>query len=147
MRVNLNERFSVIPQAQLSYSTITFDPYTDSFGARISPKESDSLSARFGLEANYEAFWEDDDGTAGANLYSVMNLHYALMNRNVVNVAGINFRNEEPKARASFGFGGSLNWGDGKFTAHAEVTHQFALSGNAGKDHSTKGQLGLRIRF
>lgn len=145
VRIILNNHFFIIPQAQLTYSSVTFDPFLDSLGARISPRRSKNLAARFGLETNYGTFWETRDGRASANIYSVMNLHYNLHGSNKINVSGVNFYGKEPRAKASFGLGGSLNWGDGKFAIHGEVLHQFALA--EGRNHITRGQLGLKIRF
>lgn len=146
-RFYLNDRFSVIPQAQLIYSAVSFDSFVDGFGAHISPRKSKNLTARLGLESNYENFWEADDGKAGANVYSVVNLHYNLHDRNEVNVSGVNFHTNDARTKASFGLGASLNWGDGKFGLHGEVTHQFALSRTESRNHVTRGQLGLKIRF
>src|SRR5690606_29491889 len=105
------------------------------------------LALRVGLEVNHENFWQAADGKAGANIYTIANLHYAMHDTNSVTVSGVNFYSEEPRARASLGLGGSLNWGDGKFGLHGEVSHQFALARGEGKNHATRGQLGLKIRF
>lgn len=37
--------------------------------------------------------------------------------------------------------------GDGKLVAHAEVLHQFTLTSSTERNHITRGQVGLRIRF
>lgn len=90
VRIDVGDGFALIPQAQLTYSSVSFNTFRDTFGARISPRRSEDLSARLGFETHFENFWQTDDGQEGASLYSVANLHYALLSNNEVSVSGVN---------------------------------------------------------
>ena len=70
----LNESWSLTPQAQLVYSRIDFDDFTDPFGATVALRDGDSLRARVGLAAEYETRWTAAKGTKPRAIYGIANL-------------------------------------------------------------------------
>ncbi|HEX2888801.1 autotransporter-associated beta strand repeat-containing protein, partial [Vineibacter terrae] len=49
--------WSLTPQAQLVYSAVDFEAFTDPFGARVKAGDGDRLTGRFGLAADYRSSW------------------------------------------------------------------------------------------
>ena len=52
-RIDLDNYWSLTPQAQLTWSSVTFDTFNDAWGASVSGRNGDSLNARLGLSADY----------------------------------------------------------------------------------------------
>ncbi|TJX50269.1 MAG: autotransporter outer membrane beta-barrel domain-containing protein, partial [Mesorhizobium sp.] len=57
-KIGLQGNWSLTPQAQLSYSSVDFDSFTDPYGAVVANGGSDSLIGRLGLSADYESRWK-----------------------------------------------------------------------------------------
>jgi fibronectin-binding autotransporter adhesin len=75
-RLALNQSWTLTPQAQLAYSSVDFDDFTDPFGANVSLGTGESLKGRLGLSADYENAWESASGTmTRTHLYGIANLY------------------------------------------------------------------------
>ena len=74
-RIVVDENWSITPQAQLAYSNVDFDDFTDPFGADVSLGRGDSLKGRIGHSADYQNAWEDGAGKmTRTNLYGSKSL-------------------------------------------------------------------------
>src|SRR5690606_24292065 len=88
-RIVLDPNWSLTPQAQLMWSSVDFDTFHDSYGARISNRDGDSLTARLGLAANYANSWKGEDGLmVNTSVYGIANLYQELMGNARMNYAG-----------------------------------------------------------
>ncbi|PRD40345.1 autotransporter outer membrane beta-barrel domain-containing protein, partial [Phyllobacterium phragmitis] len=75
-RFAIDPRWTITPQAQLTWSQVDFDGFTDPFDAAVSHDKSDSFKGRLGLSADYGHAWRDDQGQlTRANVYAIANLH------------------------------------------------------------------------
>ncbi|WP_328505102.1 autotransporter outer membrane beta-barrel domain-containing protein, partial [Brucella intermedia] len=45
-RIAIDQNWSLTPQAQLMFSSVDFDTFKDTYGARISNRDGDSLTGR-----------------------------------------------------------------------------------------------------
>lgn len=98
-RIALDGNWSVTPQAQLAYSNVDFDSFTDPFGARVSMDRSESLKGRVGVAAEYQNAWQDASGRmTRSNVYGLANLYHEFLDGSDVDVAGVNFANENRPA-------------------------------------------------
>lgn len=98
-RIALDGNWSVTPQAQLAYSNVDFDSVTDPFGARVSMDRSESLKGRVGVAAEYQNAWQDASGRmARSNVHGLANLYHEFLDGSDVDVAGVNFANENRPA-------------------------------------------------
>ncbi|VVD70990.1 autotransporter outer membrane beta-barrel domain-containing protein [Pandoraea fibrosis] len=74
-RLAVNDAWSLTPQTQLVYSSVTFDSFTDPFGARVSPDKGDSLTSRLGVSLDHNAVWDNGVGhVTRATFYAIANL-------------------------------------------------------------------------
>lgn len=79
-RFDLIDGWRLIPQAQLAYSHVDFDNFTDPFGAVVSLDKAESLSGRLGLAAEHQNTWKSDDGDIRrTSLYGIGNLYYEFL--------------------------------------------------------------------
>src|SRR5690606_1452417 len=61
-KIALGPNWSVTPQAQLAYSEVNFDDFTNVFGASVGLDRANSLKGRLGISADYQNEWRDEAG-------------------------------------------------------------------------------------
>ena len=139
-QITLDDVWSITPQAQLSYTSVDFDDFTDPFGANVSLESGDSLKSRIGLAFNRDA--HNADGSRG-QLYSIANLTYEFLDGTSVDVAGVDVAFEPDAFGGELGFGGTYEWAGGKYAIHGEALAQTSFEGSYG----IKGTAGFTTRF
>ncbi len=146
-RIALNENWTLTPQAQLTWSSVDFDSFTDPYGARVSLDKGDSLKGRLGLTLGHERSWKDDDGqTSRAQFYSIVNLTNEFLDGTRVDVSGTKFYSRADRLTGGIGFGGTYSWANDKYTVYGEVSADTSLM-NFADSYEVGGTLGLRVRF
>jgi fibronectin-binding autotransporter adhesin len=145
--IALNENWSLTPQAQLVYSSVDFDSFTDPFGTDVSLGSSESLKGRLGLAANYQNEWQDDAGkTSRTNLYGAVNLYHEFLDGTSTEVAGVNFASEDDRSWGGLGIGGSYSWNDDQYSLNGEVSVNTGLT-NFASSYSLNATAGFKVRF
>ncbi|UXN58384.1 autotransporter-associated beta strand repeat-containing protein [Phyllobacterium zundukense] len=146
-RIDLDQSWTLTPQAQLAYSNVDIDNFTDPFGADVSLGSGDSLKGRIGLSADYQNAWEDGAGKlTRTNLYGIANLYYEFLDGNETDVSGVNFATANDRTWGGIGTGGSYNWNDDKYSLYSEVSINTSLSHFA-DSYSLNGTAGFRVKF
>ena len=91
-RIALNDRWSLTPQAQLMWSSVSFGRFRDVWDTRVSLRNGDSLTGRLGIAADYRHSGQDARGRpASTNVYVIANLYQELLSDTRINVAGLDF--------------------------------------------------------
>ncbi|ESY76893.1 hypothetical protein X739_33470 [Mesorhizobium sp. LNHC220B00] len=146
-RIMLDPSWSVTPQAQLAWSSVDLDAFTDAFGARVTPGSNDSLLGRLGLSLEHQTQWQDRTGRAEhTNLYGIANLYYDFGDGSSVDLAGNNLSSRSEQLWGGLGVGGTINWADDRFSVFGEAVARTGLE-NFGKSHALTGSLGLRVKW
>jgi fibronectin-binding autotransporter adhesin len=146
-RVPLDQRWSLTPQAQLAWSSVDFDDFTDRFGATVSLNDGDSLVGRLGLSADYENAWTDAAGqTSRAHLYGIANLYYDFEAQYDVAVSGISVLSDTQALWGGLGVGGSFDWANGKYSLYGEALARTSLE-DFGDSHVLSGTVGFRMSW
>lgn len=146
-QIALGVNWSVTPQAQLTYSRIDYDDFTDPFGGAVSLKDAHKLRGRLGMSADYENSWADRNGqTRRLHAFGVANLYYDLQSNSDVRVSGVKFTTEQEALWGGLGLGGTYSWGDDKYAIYGEATVDTSLN-NFGHTHTLTGRMGLNIKF
>ncbi|MBR0692741.1 autotransporter outer membrane beta-barrel domain-containing protein [Bradyrhizobium lablabi] len=143
-RIAVGNGFWLAPQAQLAYSKVDFDAFTDRFGALVSLQNADSLLGRVGLLLNHQLTWNDGSGIVRSDVYAIGNLHYEFLDGTRTDVSGTGFANSNDRLWGSIGGGGSYSWANGRYTIYGEATYRASLE-DATANHSYKGTGGLRV--
>ncbi|WP_282097891.1 autotransporter outer membrane beta-barrel domain-containing protein [Brucella pituitosa] len=134
-------------QAQLLWSSVRFDSFTDAYGARISSRDGDSLTGRVGLAANYASSWQGEDGLkVNTDFYGIVNLYQELMGENRLNYAGTHLASETDKTWGGIGAGGVYAWADNKYSVYGEALVNTALN-NPGDSYSVRGTAGFKAKW
>ncbi|MER9689697.1 autotransporter outer membrane beta-barrel domain-containing protein [Mesorhizobium sp. M0139] len=146
-RIMLDPNWSLTPQAQIAWSSVDLDAFTDTFGARVTPGANDSLLGRLGLSLDHQTQWQDRTGRAGhTNLYGIANLYYDFGDGTSVDLAGTNLSTRDQQLWGGLGVGGTINWADDKFSVFGEALARTGLK-NFGDSHVLTGSLGLRVKW
>ncbi len=146
-RYTLNEHWSLTPQAQLQYSHVNFDSFTDVFGADVSRQRGAKLEGRVGLSVDYQNSWQNAQGTTNRTMiYGIANIYNDFLNGTKVNVSDVNFYNKSEPLRAGIGIGGSYNWNNDKVSLYGEGSVSTSLN-HFGDSYAYKGTIGLRVKW
>ncbi|WP_309085982.1 autotransporter-associated beta strand repeat-containing protein [Chelativorans sp.] len=146
-RIAFGDRWSVTPQAQLGYSAVDFDDFTDPYGAAVALQDSDTLTGRIGMSVDYENQWVDSAGQVSrAHVYGIANLYYDFLEGSEVDVSGTRFDSEKPALWGGIGLGASLSWADGRYAVFGNAKLNGALEDIA-DNYSLGGTLGLRVSW
>jgi fibronectin-binding autotransporter adhesin len=146
-RITLDQHWTLTPQAQLTYSNLRFDSFTDVFGTTVSLLEGQSLRARLGLAAEYQSSWKDKDGTTSRiSAYGIGNLYKEMLRGTRVNVSGYEFASRDNGVWGGLGLGGTYNWDDDKYSVYGEVSANTGLK-HFGKSYDVGGTLGVRVKW
>lgn len=132
-KIALDSTWSLTPQAQLAYSSVSFDAFTDPFGANVSLKKGDSLKGRIGAALNYDA------AASGSHVYGIGNLTYEFLDGASVAVSGVDLAFEPQRFGGEIGVGGSYKWAGGKYALHGEALASTSFQGGYG----FKGVIGF----
>lgn len=146
-RIALDGAWSLTPQVQLAYSSVSFDDFTDSFGADVSLDHSQSLVGRFGIAANHDIEWRGANGQINrSHLYGIANIYYEFAGRSRVTVSDVSFASRNDRLYGGLGIGGSFNWADDKYTIYGEAQVNTSLE-NMGDNGAIGGTVGFRMRW
>nr|WP_049831485.1 autotransporter outer membrane beta-barrel domain-containing protein [Janthinobacterium sp. Marseille] len=146
-RLTIARGWSFTPQAQLMYSKVSFDSFTDVFGAVVALDRGKSLRARLGLSLDYENAWRDATGQKKRlQTYGIVNLYNEFLNGTRVGVAGIDFASANERLWGGIGVGGSYSWADGKYKVYGEGSVNTSLN-RFGDSYAIAGILGIKIAF
>lgn len=143
----LSERWSLIPQGQLTYASVDFDRFTDPYGASVRSRNGDSLVARAGMAVDHERSWRSDTGGASrAHVYGIANLYYDVLHKTKASVADLNVDSRDVPLWGGLGVGGSLAWKDGRYQVYGEALAQTSLQ-HEGDSSAYSVRLGFRMNW
>lgn len=146
-RITLNESWTLTPQAQLTWSSVRFDSFTDPFDARVSRDNGDSLKGRLGLAVGREHSWKDNaDQISRTQVYGIVNLSNEFLNGTRVDVSGEKFVSRADRPTGGIGLGGIYSWANDKYALSGEINADTGLK-NFSRSYEIGGTLGLRIKF
>ncbi|MEM7446289.1 MAG: autotransporter outer membrane beta-barrel domain-containing protein [Pseudomonadota bacterium] len=103
-RIALGETVALVPQAQLTYSHVDFDDFTDPDGVFVSLRDGDSLVGRLGVA--FEG--SQPIGTAIVTGYLEANLLHEFLGDNTVTASGTTLDQDLGGTSAEVGFGGTV---------------------------------------
>ncbi|UXS05430.1 autotransporter outer membrane beta-barrel domain-containing protein [Agrobacterium tumefaciens] len=139
--------WSLTPQAQLSFSGLSYRDFTDAFGSAVSLGRDNDLTLRLGLSSDYENSWTDEAGVRSRlQAYGIANLYYDLSPDARTDVAGVSFRNSQERLWGGLGLGGTYAWDNERYAVHGQAginTSLADLSGNT----SFNGTIGFTVKF
>jgi outer membrane autotransporter protein len=146
-RVPLKPAWTVTPQAQLIYSSVDFDSFTDPFGAEVGGEEGASMPVRLGLSLDQESGWKGEGGDGRrTHFYGIANLYYDLVADTEVTVGDAGLTSQGDQFWGSVGVGGTYSWADGRYAVYGEGLVSSSLA-NLGDSYANSATVGVRIAW
>ncbi|WP_247880836.1 autotransporter outer membrane beta-barrel domain-containing protein [Brucella intermedia] len=146
-RIVLDQNWSLTPQAQLMFSSVDFDTFKDTYGARISNRDGDSLTGRLGLAASYANAWKGEDGLmVNTSVYGIANLYQEFLGDARMNYAGTHMATDSDGTWGGIGAGGTYAWADNKYAIYGEGSINTSLNHFA-DSYAIKGNLGFKVKW
>lgn len=144
----LNARWSLTPQAQFVYSTLSMDRFKDRFGAEVSPNQVDNLRGRIGFAVDYRNSWRSNTGRMSSiSVYGLPNLYYEFLDpKTTVNISGTTLAYDIGRLSGGLALGVKFDGNDGGYSLYGEISGDTGLDGK-GRSHMIKGNFGLRVRW
>lgn len=145
--IALSANWSATPQAQLTYSGIAHDRFTDVYGARVALEEGQDMKVRLGLAADYKDSWIDEGGTSSRlHAYGIANLYIDALPQSRVLLEDVNLATSQEMLWGGIGIGGTYSWGDEKYAIHGQAGLNAGLV-DFGRSYSMSGTTGISVRF
>lgn len=146
-RISIDQNWALTPQAQLMWSSINFDSFSDNYGVNVSDRDGNSLTARMGLAASYARNWTGADGLAvNTSFYGIANLYQDLVSDAKINIAGVNFDTDNDRTWAGVGAGGTYAWANSKYALYGEGSVNTSLNHFA-NSYALKGTVGFKMSW
>ncbi|MHC5305776.1 autotransporter outer membrane beta-barrel domain-containing protein [Bartonella sp. LJL80] len=146
-KIVLNGEWTMTPQAQLSYSSVDFDSFHDSYDVRVKREGGDELRGRVGIAFNKEKTWKSEAGDMRRlKTYGIGNLSYQFLNGTEVDVADVNFRNRSDRIWSGLGTGVSYNWKDDVYSLYGELEGKTSIK-DFGDSYALSGTAGFKIKW
>jgi len=145
---DFNQHWSLTPQAQLSYSRVNFDSFTDIQNSVIvNEKDYEGLEGRLGLALNYEKSHLNSSGKVVRNkVYLLGNIRHEFKGDSTISISGVDYESSLNSTWVSLGIGGSHNWNEDKYSVYGEVSLASSTK-KFGDEYELVGEIGLRIAF
>lgn len=146
-RMDLGSGWALVPQAQLSYSSVDFEKFIDVNGARQKLGEGNSLQGRIGVRIENLSSWQNaDNKTDRLQVYGIGNISYQFLNGTKIDVANVSVKQQNKRLLGEVGLGGTYAWNDA-WSAYGEADYAAALSSGSGDNYTVKGTLGIRYNW
>lgn len=136
---------SFTPQAQITYSSVDFDSFTDPLATAVSLGKGDSLKARTGVALDHKHGWQDDHGQGHSlRFYGVANISYEFLDGTSARVAGVSVGGRDERLWGEMTLGGGYDFG--RYSVFGEASADTSLS-DFGDSYGFRGSAGFRMRF
>ena len=145
-RFRVDEQWSVIPQAQVSYGKSSFDDFDDAFGARVSQQKGGGGTVRAGLMVDYRSARQGSGGAVATHVYGVASVYHAFADTARVDVAGTAVSTRNERLWGGLGLGASLDWAGGRYSVYGELQAKTGLK-HFGDSHAANATVGFRMRW
>lgn len=144
-----NDRWSVTPQAQLIWSSLSTDDYADVFSASVTTPTVQSLTGRVGMTANYATNWQAADGTATRlTLGGIINVYQELKGgADYIMVSGDRVATGSiDKTWGEIGITANYAWANDVYSVFGKMSTASSLQ-NFGDSYSLSGNVGIRVKW
>lgn|GEM_PF-831595 len=146
-RLSIADDFTLTPQAQLTYSTLSFDSFASEAGGIVAVDDGRRLAARMGLHVERAHDWTTPYGTnRRISIYGIVNVTHELIGETSVLVGGVPVVDPRAPWTGELGLGGVLHANADDFALGSDVTLASDLSDHS-SSHSLKGSFWMRKIF
>ncbi|UQZ89918.1 hypothetical protein C4J81_12130 [Deltaproteobacteria bacterium Smac51] len=145
---DLDEKWSLTPQGQLSWSETTFDSFIDpQYTTVVHEEKFKSLEARLGLAVNYENSYEASPGMVSRNkFYGLVNYYHEFKGESTVSLNKVKHKSQINDNWVGLAVGGTHNWANDQYSIYGELGARSSTE-HFGSEREFTGELGVRLAF
>ncbi|WP_143706555.1 autotransporter outer membrane beta-barrel domain-containing protein, partial [Xenorhabdus innexi] len=144
---DLNPKWTLTPQAQLTFSSINLNDFHDTFKTKVHFDQSRSMKLRAGATIDYKQKWDGDQSKRekAANLYGFLNVRQELLgHHDYVDVANVAFHSKNEPIWGEVGSGGSYSWDNRKSFVYGQASANTSLN-NFADSYELKAKIGIKV--
>ncbi|MBW6418294.1 autotransporter outer membrane beta-barrel domain-containing protein [Celeribacter sp. PS-C1] len=146
-RSDLGQGYALTPQAQLQYTKVAFDDFTDANGIDVALQDGTQYDMRLGLMLERNSVWQPDTAReSSADAYGIVNLYRGFGNGTTVTASQAALASDANDWSGEIGLGGKYHWAGGKYAVFGEVTAATGLD-NFGESYAINGEIGFRMTW
>lgn len=139
--------WTLTPQAQLIYTSVDFDTFTDPAGVVVSTGDADSLRLRMGIAVDRDVSWTGDNGKMQrSHIYGIANLIHEFNPEVSTVTSGTTLASTTDDWTGELGIGFTRNFNDDKYSLYGEANVSTGLD-NFGDSYRLGGTIGARLKF
>lgn len=132
------DNWQITPQAQLIYSTVSFDTFNDVWNTKVNDKQNDKFEGRLGIIAD-KSF---DNNT----IYVLSNIYYDVYANKKLEVESVNFSSNSENIFGEIGLGGKYNWHNNKYSIFGQTTYKSSFK-KPSDNNSLKANIGFNVKW
>jgi outer membrane autotransporter protein len=145
--IRLSDNWTLTPQAQVVYSRVNFQDFTDPYGTHVTDGNNGSTLIRVGISPEYQHAWSTKNETSSLRVYGIANMEKAYSAATQVEVSNTPITRRGQTLWQSFGGGGELQMVNGKYQLYGEVSGKTALSSSPEKNYALNATVGIKMKF
>ncbi|MGN7963902.1 autotransporter family protein [Brucella sp. 22210] len=145
----VSDQWSVTPQVQLIWSSLSTNNYVDVFSAAINTPDNNVLTGRFGIAANFAQSWVEADGSrTRLDFGGIANIYQDLKSgADYINVSDVNIATgTTDKTWGELGLTANYSWNDDTYSVFGKVSTATSLQ-NVGKSYNVSGNVGFKVKW
>ncbi|TNV16061.1 autotransporter outer membrane beta-barrel domain-containing protein [Ochrobactrum teleogrylli] len=146
-KIAISDRWSVIPQLQLLWSSLRADRFRDVWNVDINLSKGQYLTGRAGLSLDHGRSWYSQNGTLSrASVAGIVNIYQEMIDDSVVRISDIKLDTKTDRTWGGIGINGNYSWRDDKYSVYANSGIDTSLN-NFSDSYSFNGALGFRAKW
>lgn len=148
-RIQLDDYWSWMPQAQLNWSSTSLDDFVDPYHSTVSFDRIDNLTARLGSMLQYANSWQDENGyTVRGKVYGLANIYREMLGQSAfVDIGGDAIAvGHAERMKGELGLGGVYAFRDDKYSIFGEASASKGMERNW-NSFAVQGNMGIRMSW
>ncbi|MEW7315005.1 autotransporter outer membrane beta-barrel domain-containing protein [Buttiauxella gaviniae] len=143
----LSDNWTLTPQAQVVYSWVNFQDFTDPYGTHVTDDSNGSTLVRVGVSPEYQRAWSKANETSHLRVYGIANLEKAYSAATQIEVSNLPMTRRTQTLWQSLGGGGEVQLANGKYQFYGEVSAKTALENTPEKNYALNATAGFKMNF
>ncbi|MCZ7472101.1 autotransporter outer membrane beta-barrel domain-containing protein [Agrobacterium sp. O3.4] len=146
-RIKIGNNWTLVPQAQLVYTSIKVDEFADPFGAAVVFSDGESLRGRLGAAVEYSSVWKEADGTVShLDFFGATNVRNEFFQGTRVTISGTDTVARQERLWGGIELGATYAWNDDRYAIYGKASLDSGLA-KLGESYTLSGMVGFKASW
>ncbi len=146
-RIKIGNNWTLVPQAQLVYTSVKVDEFADPFGAAVVFSDGESLRGRLGAAVEYSSVWKEADGTVShLDFFGATNVRNEFFQGTRVTISGTDTVARQERLWGGIELGATYAWNDDRYAIYGKASLDSGLA-KLGESYSLSGMVGFKASW